>query len=84
MDYVDPVFDLIYALIIVCNQGVVPQCDVDHAIWADQSNPAFTTMDNCFDGAEERIVDVWKKIPVSGELSDYIIQLVCTETLTDV
>jgi len=83
-DYIDPAFDLIYALIIVCNHGAIPQCDIDHAIWAEQSNPAFSTMGDCFDGAEQRIIEAWKKIPVSGMMSDHTIRLICTETLTDV
>jgi hypothetical protein len=83
MDFIDPAFDLIYALIIVCNHGVA-QCDVDHAIWVEQSKPEFSTMDSCFDSAEMHIIDEWSKLPVSGELSDHTIQLFCTETSTAV
>jgi len=71
---------MFYALVVVCSVAVDP-CNVESALWAFQSDPVWTTSDECFAGAVDYVhtQDISKfKGFVDGE--DYRVEIACEQT----
>jgi hypothetical protein len=73
---------MFYAMISVCLTSIQP-CNVEHALWAFQSDPVWQTSDECFAGARDFVqtqdISGFKGF-VAGE--DYRIEVTCEQTAT--
>ncbi len=69
---------MIYVMIIVC-AAAVPTCDVEHAVWAQQSAPIFDDADECFADAKLHLAMNWDDIDVLHNLGAHRTVLICTE-----
>lgn len=69
---------MIYALIIVCAVAE-PQCDVEHAVWAEQSDVMFDDMDECFASVRLHLQVSWDDIAELKDLGDHRTVVICTE-----
>jgi hypothetical protein len=66
---------MLYALICVC-MIAEPICDAEHAIWAEQSDPIFSSEDECQHTAVLRVAHA--RIPKLEENTRYQIEVTCT------
>jgi hypothetical protein len=66
---------MLYAFVTVCALAE-PICDAEHAIWAEQSDPIFSTEDECKRAALMRAVHA--SIPKLEENTQYQIEVTCT------
>jgi hypothetical protein len=64
-----------YALAIICTMS--GPCDVEHAIWAEESDPDYPTAEDCFIGAGQYLRERWEtRFP-------HHIVLICTEATVE-
>jgi hypothetical protein len=76
--------DMFYATLIVCKAvtsdwDAKQECDLDHAVYAEQSPPIFDSEEECMDGVIERLYNY----PIDGLDPDtqYDISIECEKTL---
>jgi hypothetical protein len=69
---------MFYALLIVCLASA-PECDLDNAVWAQQSPPIFESNDGCVRGAMSHLHEV--PIPQLKENTEYQIDVECTKAV---
>lgn len=66
---------MLYALICVC-MIAEPICDAERAIWAEQSDPIFSSEDECQRAALLHVAHT--SIPKLEENTQYQIEVTCT------
>ncbi len=66
---------MFYAMIALCLASV-GMCDVEHAVWAIQSDPVFTSVDECVSLSVHRI---WETLPTLNleQNVQYMYNIVC-------
>lgn len=69
---------MLYVLIIVC-AAAVETCDLDHAVWAEQSPPLFDDEDECFASAKLHLDMNWDDIEALKGLGEHKSVFICTE-----
>ncbi len=70
---------MIYAFIIICNSAVAT-CNLSHATYAEQTEPMFSTMDECFSATETYIANNYNKHnDVFSTMGTFTALLYCTE-----
>jgi hypothetical protein len=74
---------MLYATIVICLIGV-GECDVEHAIFAEQSDADFRDVEECFSSAKSYIRHSWADIPaLAGRpAADFTVDIYCTPTGT--
>ena len=68
---------MFYALLIIC-QAVAPVCDLDHAVYAEQSPPIFASEDRCVMGALAHLREM--PLPRLEADTEYQIEIECEMT----
>lgn len=70
-----------YATILFCSL-TAPVCDVDHAVFIEQSKPVFHSMDACYKSAQVRTQEIADDPPeMLDENSYYKFHIDCEETV---
>jgi hypothetical protein len=66
---------MLYALVVVC-LAAEPTCDVEHAIFAEQSPPLFNSETECHHGAIAHLQN--ERIPSLKAETDYQVVIECS------
>ena len=72
---------MFYALIVICAIGE-PACDVEHALYAEQSPPLFSSPQECFDATVRHLHDMPLSDLRMKEGESYHLEVTC-ERATD-
>jgi hypothetical protein len=68
---------MFYALLIIC-PAVAPACDLDRAVYAEQSPPIFASEDQCVMGALAHLREI--SLPQLKADTEYQIEIECEMT----
>lgn len=67
---------MFYALIVICLVGV-SECDIDHAIYAEQSPPLFSSIEECVEAARAHVIAKYHDIPALRGADRFVLDISC-------
>ena len=71
-----------YALLLVCLAST-PDCDAEHAIWAEQSAPLFSDLEECYAAARAHLRHHWPEIRAIEPDAELKAVAICTQAQTE-